>query len=448
MPRLLVALQGVMGGTGDAFAAKISADGSTLLWSTYLGGSGSDACDGYSLALDSTGRVFLAGITLSTDFPVTPGACQPTYGGGYTDGFFAVLAADGSHLDYATYFGGPNQDEFRGIAIHESGTFQVAYITGTGNAGFPTTPGAYSATSAGSSDAVLVCIAPNGGGASDLLYSTLIGGGVSDLGWAIAVDSQGHAHFTGTTWQLYGGARVPTTPNAFHVGATASRRTPYCYMHFYARIAPLGQGAADLRDATILENANGSNQTPSGIALGADGRVYVCSATGDSSYPTTANAYQPAYKGGGDAFLTVIDPNLSGGASLVYSTLLGGTGGEGAYGVGLANGRVYLAGESTESGGKKAVLFPTTADAFQRLSAGSWDAFVAILDLTRPVAQQLVYASLFGGSANETGRCLAVNALGSVLACGWTRSTDLPVTAGAFDQAYNGGNDGYLIRID
>lgn len=442
------ALLGAMGGTGDAFAAKISADGSTLLWSTYLGGSDGDACDGYSLALDSTGRVFLSGITLSTDFPVTPGACQPAPGGGYTDGFFAVLAADGSHLDYATYFGGPGQDEFRGIAIHESGTFQVAYITGTGNAGFPTTPGAYSATSAGSSDAVLVCIAPVGGGASDLLYSTLIGGGVSDLGWGIAVDGQGHAHCTGTTWQIFGGSRFPTTLNAFHGGAAASRRSPNCYMHFYARIAPLGQGAADLRYATILENANGNSLSPSGLALGADGRVYLCGSTADTGYPTTTNAYQQTHKGGSDAFLTVLDPNLSGTASLVYSTLLGGTGGEGAYGVGLANGRVYLAGESTESGGKKAVLFPTTADAFQRLNAGAWDAFAAVPDLTRPAAQQIVYSTLFGGSGNETGRCLAVSSIGSMLIGGWTRSADLPVTAGAFDGVYSGNNDGYLIRID
>ena len=121
--------------------AKLSSsDGSTLLYATYLGGSGSDA--GTGIAVDGKGDAFISGNTSSHDFPVTPGVAQRTYGGGDSDAFVAELNPAGSSLVYATYLGGSHSDTSGGIAV--DGTVAgAAYVVGTtASADFPVTPGA------------------------------------------------------------------------------------------------------------------------------------------------------------------------------------------------------------------------------------------------------------------------------------------------------------------
>src|SRR6185369_11404608 len=98
----------------DAFVTKLSADGSSLVFSTFLGGSGSEQPAGIQLDPDSNAYVF--GTTTSTDFPVKL-APQATYGGGIDDGFAAIVAADGSSLVSATYFGGDGEDQVQALAI-------------------------------------------------------------------------------------------------------------------------------------------------------------------------------------------------------------------------------------------------------------------------------------------------------------------------------------------
>lgn len=447
----LGATQGGPGGDHDAFAAKIDANGA-LVWSTYFGGSGSDACWGHGLAVDLTGRIYLAGQTNSLDFPVTLGACQATTGGG-EDGFLVRLT-DTGQLDYATYFGGIDFDGFRAVAVHRDPSLgDIAYLTGLAYAGFPTTPTAFSPSYPGGyQHAVLVCIVPNGLGATDLLYSSYLGGGNSDQGSAIAVDPYGRAHLAGPTTQKRGVARFPTTPNAFHTGATTSRKSSIIYTNYYACLDPFS-GGPQLVYSVILENSNDLGGGANGIAvdLRPNGHVHahVCGWTADRNYPVTTGAYQTTHRGSSDVFLTVLDPDLSGAASLVYSTLLGGTGNEGADDVAVANGLVYLGGMNRESGGKRPVLFPTTTDAMQPRNAGGEDAFVVILDRAASGSQQLVYSTLLGGSDGEHGWCIAANASGSILTGGWTFSADLLANRPAgFDSTYNGSYDGWLFRID
>jgi hypothetical protein len=444
---------GTLAGNHDAFAAKIDANGA-LVWTTLVGGSGMDACWGDGIALDRDGRIYVAGTTGSLDFPVTaPDAVQSTFAGVY-DGFLVRLDASGQ-LDYATYFGGATQDEFRAVAVHRDPVAgDVAYLTGFAYPGLPTTPTAFMPSSPGpQGNATVVCIAPRCPLGTDLLYSSYLGGGNSDRGIAVAVDASGRAHLTGQTTQKAGVARFPTTANAFHTGATTNRKTSIIYTSYYACLDPFAAGA-QLVYSVILQNANDLGGSANGVALDLrpDGHVHalVCGGTADRSYPTTADAYRTTHGGYSDVFLTVLDPDLSGPASLIYSTLLGGTGSEGADGVAIRNGLVHLAGSSQESGGKRPVLFPTTAGAIQPRNAGGQDAFVVILDRTASGAQQLVYSTLLGGSGGDQAYFVAVDAQGAICTGGMTSSANLlsgrPV---GFDATYGGGTyDGWLFRLD
>src|SRR5258708_4792716 len=202
-------LQPANGGSINAFAAKINAAGSALVYSTYLGGSGADY--GYGIAVDSAGNAYITGNTNSTNFP-TMNALQATYGGGYDDAFVAKISPNGSALLYSTYLGGSGRDEAGGIAVDGAGN---AYVTGfTYSANFPVTAGAFQTVCNGGSncyslyDAFVSKLNPVG---SALVYSTFLGGTNNDAGAGIAVDSAGNAYVTGGTHST----DFPTTPGAF-----------------------------------------------------------------------------------------------------------------------------------------------------------------------------------------------------------------------------------------
>jgi len=177
-----------------AFVTKLNPSGSALVYSTYLDNGG-----GSSIAVDSAGNAYVSGATDSTNFPITPGAFQTTYGGGSYDAFVSKLNPSGSALIYSTYIGGSGYDLGYGIAVDSVGN---AYVTGhTYATNFPTTPGALKTvcTSDGCvdyGDAFVTRLNPTG---SALFYSTYLGGGNFDSGYGIAVDSAGNAYVTGGT---------------------------------------------------------------------------------------------------------------------------------------------------------------------------------------------------------------------------------------------------------
>ena len=197
-------LQSTLDGTYDAFVAKIKPSGSALGYSTYLGGSGTDV--GYGIAVDSSGNAYVVGATESTNFP-TKNPLQATYGGS-GDVFVAKIKPSGSALVYSTYLGGSEDDVGMGIAVDSSGN---AYVTGnTNSSNFPTTAGAFQTSLAGpeATNAFLTALAPSG---SATVYSTYLGGSVSDFGYGIALDTLGNAYLTGWTFSN----NFPTTAGAF-----------------------------------------------------------------------------------------------------------------------------------------------------------------------------------------------------------------------------------------
>jgi hypothetical protein len=196
-------LQASLRGAGDAYVAKLSLDGRSLVWATYFGGSNGETSDG--VAVDPGGHVYMTGITFSTDL-ATSGAWRTVYGGGDGDAYAARLSPDGSRLLYATYLGGSGGDWGLDIAADLRGS---AYVTGfTFSPDFPLAAPIQAAcvphpgTGACSGDAFVTQLAPDGARA---VYSTYLGGGAPssvgafDGGFGIAVDPRGAAYVTGMT---------------------------------------------------------------------------------------------------------------------------------------------------------------------------------------------------------------------------------------------------------
>ena len=190
------------GGAFDAFVTKLNAEGSQLIYSTFLGGNGSDL--GSGIAFDVQGNVYIIGGTDSTNFPLK----NPIQGliGGNHDAYVSKLDASGSKLVYSTYLGGKGEEHGTAIALDGSAN---AYVTGyTGSNDFPLIK-AFSGIYGGNYDAFLSAVNAAG---SALVHSTYLGGSTHDEGWGIAVNAAGLAYITGFT-----GGDFPTL-NALQFG--------------------------------------------------------------------------------------------------------------------------------------------------------------------------------------------------------------------------------------
>ncbi len=344
---------GAQNRSADAFAAKINAAGSALIYSTFLGGSGEDV--GLAVATDAAGHAYVTGYTSSPDYPKSAGALQAAHGGG-NDAFVTKLEPLGTAALYSTLLGGGRQDYGRGIKVDGGGS---AYVTGsTDSFDFPTTPGAFRSSFAGGWDDPFVAkLNPSGTG---LAYSTYLGGSNNDRGSGIAIDGSGHAYIVGTTWSF----DFPVTPGAY--------QTVYGGGEYDAYVAKLAPDGSSLVYATYLGGVG--LDYGQGIALDAFGNAYVAGITYSPNFPVTAGAIQPVYSGGAppapaDAFVAKLNANGNG---LIYSSYLGGTGEDQAFGIAVDGaGIAYVAGSTGSAN------FPTTQGVLQPALAGGSDAFVA-----------------------------------------------------------------------
>jgi hypothetical protein len=317
------------------------------VYSTYLGGSHND--DGFGIAVDSSGSVYVTGYASSSDFPTTPGAFQ-TSPAGASDAFVTELNPSGSALVYSTYLGGTDIDDGFAIAADSSGQACVAGTTFSND--FPTTPGAFQVSLPGSGHAFVTMLNPSG---SALVYSTYLGGSTSEVGYGLAVDSSGNAYVTGWTESN----DFPTTPGAFQRSLAGS--ADICVTKLNPR------GSAPVYSTYIGGSSAGS--AGASIAVDASGNAYVTGNTGSTNLPTTAGAFQTSLAGTYNAFVVELNP---GGSALVYSTYLGGGAQDFGGSIGVDTlGNAYVAGLTTSAN------FPTTVGAFQRALAGSQNAFVA-----------------------------------------------------------------------
>ncbi len=406
----------------DYFVTKLNPTGSALVYSTYLGGTGDEASTGGGIAVDLLGNAYVTGGTTSADFPVTPGAFQPTKNGTITqaNAFVTKLNPAGNALVYSTYIGGGGSVA-HGIAVDLADN---ACVTGTtGSPAFPVTPGAFQSSHGGDLDAFVTELNPLGTG---LIYSTFLGGnGTENFNVSgIAVDTFGKIYVTGKTAIQAATNTFPTTPGAFQTTYGGGGTDV-----FAAKFDPLLIGAASLVYSTFL----GGNSLDNGLGIAVDptGNAYITGGSASPNYPTTAGAFDTTYGGTGDFFVTKLNPTGSG---LVYSTFLGGTGNEASNAIALDSANhAWVTGPSESSD------YPVTADAFQpaRASASEYDMVVTELSAD---GASLIYSTYLGGSLTDFGTGITVDSADSAYVTGWTQSRNFPTTAGAYQTTLSPGN--------
>jgi phosphatidylethanolamine-binding protein (PEBP) family uncharacterized protein len=424
-----------------------------LSYSTYLGGSNIDVANG--IAVDSTGSVFIVGETDSSDFP-TAHPLQLNAGGGsdFPDDAFVTKIDSQGTLVYSTYLGGKNREYGTGIAVDSFGN---AYVTGTTlSPDFPSTIGAFDPTCGTdgkcnevngrlTSDAFVTKLNPEG---SALVYSSFLGGAGNERGFAIAVDNNGNAYLTGQT----DFTDFPVTPSAFD---TTCGTDGLCNFNpttgtqpdaFMTKVSATG---SSLLYSTYL----GGDAEDIGLGIAADnaGNAYVTGLTYSSVGFPLLNPFQPVYSGAGDAFLTKIDTNASGVASLAYSTYLGGNAIDQGNGIAVdGTGKAYVVGFTKST----TVPFPTTAGVLQPSCALNpqggcdGDVFVSKFDPTLSGAASLLYSTLLGGKGADTGTGIALDTAGDAYVTGFTNSLDFPVLGGP-TTTYSGGNtDAFVSKLN
>ena len=408
------AFQTSLAGSSDVYVAKFSADGKSLVYSTYLGGTNLEFPG--AIAVDASGNAYVVGVTQSNNFPVTAGALQTVYGGGARTAFVTKLNPTGTALGYSTYLGGNNFDNGNSIAVDGAGD---AYVTGaTSSSNFPTTAGAFQTTLVGSSNAFVAKLNPAG---SALIYSTFLGGSGGDSGFGIAIDGAGNAYVAGRT----SSSNFPTTAGAFQ---TAFGTGPDDA--FVTKLNPMGT-------ALVYSTFIGTDDEAFAIAIDSSGNAYITGTVSSASLPTTAGAFQTTFGGGYDTIVVKLN---AAGSALVYSTYLGGSGLESGESIALDG-----AGDAFVAGFTNSTNFPVTPGAFQpTYGGGSSDVFLTKLNA---LGSSLIYSTYQGGSATDSGRGLAVDSAGNAYVTGDTASPNFPVTAGAFQTTFNGSGDGFVSKF-
>lgn len=396
-------IQGELGGDSDVFISKFSPDGSILLYSTFLGGSLDDA--GASIVVEN-GEAYVTGYTESSDFP-TASPWQASYAGGPSDGFISMLSSDGMRILYSTYLGGNFYDEGKEIAVEEGKVSVTGY---TYSLDFPTV-NPFQGTLAGDRDAFVSTLSPGG---SNLVYSTYLGGTWAEEGNGIAVES-GKLYLTGRTIS----DDFPTV-NPFQESLAGAKDA------FVTAISPAGSSLVYSTYLGGVDDDYGESITVE------TGKVYLAGATNSSDFPTV-NPFQGVSGGNTDAFVSVLSPD---GASLVYSTNLGGSGNDQAFAISCNDEWLSVAGFTASDD------FPTR-DPYQAGRAGGYDAFATVFSAA---GSGLVYSTYFGGSTTDYGDGMTVEA-GVLYLAGTTYSNDFP-NANAYQPANAGGADVFCCKLD
>lgn len=404
-----------LGGSYDAFVARFSTDGSSLLWATYVGGTLEDRA--FDLDLDDADRAIVVGHTYSSDFPATPGCLDRTLGG-TRDAFVFALSPAGNSIIWSTYLGGAGNERAHWVRIDSSDRPILA--GDTGSADFPVTPGAFDTSLGGYQDGYAVCLSASG---DALLYATYVGGLAYDSVNGVALNAAEQVLLTGITTST----DFPVSPSGYDTTPGGGDD---------AFILLLDFAGAGLLGGTFLGGA-GSDV---GFALGVDpaGRVHATGGTQSADFPSTPGAHDRTWNGSDDAWYACFDGTLS---SLAAATFLGGSGSEFAFSLAIdGSGSPILTGETYSA------AFPTTTDAFDRTHGGERDAFVTRLDPTRAT---LRWSSFLGGNDYDAGWDLEPLGPDRVILTGPTRSLDFPTTAGAYDRTYNGDQqDVWLAVLD
>jgi hypothetical protein len=415
-----------LSGSRDVFVTALEPDGASLAFSTLIGGFGND--EGRAVDVAADGTILVGGLTASTNFPTV----NANHGGSFhgaggivaSDGFVALLDADGQSLLMSAYVGGSHDEYVTSVAFGPDGPVFVGLTQSTDLA---VTNGAFDASyggGTGGGDGFVGRLDPSG---ATIDYLSYVGGAADDVFNAVMVEADGRITVAGwsasTDYPTSAGALQPVNAGfADAVVSTFDAGGSLIYSTFYG-------GVSD-------ENARW-------VARSGHGQLVFGGTTRSSDLPLSAGAPDSSLNAsifGGDGFVAQLDPS---GANLQFGTYFGGSEDDAVNRVlPLEGGMLAVLGQSSSTD------FAVTPDAMDSTLGGNLDTVLALYD---PVAGELVYASYVGGSAADRAWDLQVDGGGVVLA-GYTTSVDLPVTPGAWDEVFDGTStwitDGWVMRID
>jgi hypothetical protein len=397
----------------DVFLAKMDKNGGNLIHSTYFGGNGAD--QGHYIAMDSIGNVYIAGETSSSDFPTTPGVLMTTLGGEW-DGFVAKFNHNLTELLYCTLLGGNAGESVKGIIVDKMG---YAYVWGyTYSTDFPITTGAFDTTINGQQDGFLTKLNQNG---TEIIASTFIGGSDLDIIKKCVVDPLGSLYLAGETLSI----DFPTTPMAFNTLYNNGGD---------AFILKINEDLSSLEYATFL--GGGQVDQIFDIFLDKQNCVLVVGLTRSTDFPTTSNAYGKIHFGESDGFITKLSSN---GTSLLYSSMIGGSGVDNIYCITLDTMGNVIAGGDTDS-----TDFPVTEGAYSNSHNGDIDGFIVKIDTESPT---LIYSTLIGGQNWDSVSDMEIDLNDNIFITGFTNSYNFPTTAGVYGPTLQGYYDAFITKM-
>jgi hypothetical protein len=397
------------GGVQDLFVTKMSLAGSSLTYSTYIGGVGTEIAN--DIVVDGAGSVFITGSTDSINYPVVTPTIAAQVGG--TDAFLTKLTSAGNAIVYSTYWGSTGFEEGTGVAVDPANN---AYISGNTSApNFPTqTP--FQAALAGGTDAFMTKFSVAG---NSIVYSTYLGGAADDRAYDMTVADDAAVFVTGSTTS----ANFPIMTPGFQPALAGGRDA------FLTHFSLAGNA---LLYSTYL-GGSGDDEA-FGITIDAPMNAYLTGRTSSTNFPT-ATPFQSLYGGGlNDAYVAKISPS---GDAIVYSTYLGGSGDDQGQGIdidGFTNAFV--------TGSTRSANFPTLVP-IQGSLDGVSDAFVTKLNLA---GNAIIYSTYLGGSGADEGMGVGIDLVGSAYVAGFTESTDFP-TMTPFQSVFGAVRDAFVTKI-
>lgn len=388
-----------------------------LTYSTYFGGSDDEGI--FGIQRDLEGNLYIAGETSSVNFPIVDGA-QPTIAGGY-DGFIAKFNRDATQLVYSTYLGGSKDDHCFGLAVNALG---VAYVTGvTDSSDFPTRNAIQDALR-GKVNAFVAGLDRTG---SQLIFATYLGGSRYESPGNIVLDRESNIYVDGSTQS----PDFPVTTGAYQTVCDRGVFPGVCIGDAF--VVKMDARGSKLIYSTYLGGSG--YDTATDIAVDDKGIAYIGGQTASTDFPSL-HAYQPTLAGHANGFITKLSSN---GASLVYSTYLGGSEFDFVSGIALDFCRnIYVTG-STSS-----MNFPTVHPFQAKNNGGTSDGFVAKLNTS---GSDLIYSTYLGGSGWDYPFRIGIDLFGSASVIGFTTSTDFPVRNAIQPKFAGGFSDAFITKF-
>ncbi|GIL19594.1 MAG: hypothetical protein DWB56_15645 [Candidatus Jettenia sp.] len=404
-------------GSFDVFVSKVDGALTTLLASTFLGGSDGDRAD--FLVIDPNGNISVSGSTNSSNFPVIPGAFDTSFHGN-SDVFVSKLDGTLTNLLASTYLGGSGREVCDSLMIDQAGNVYVA--GSTSSLDFPITPEVFDTSFSGGGD---VFISKLNGTLTNLLASTYLGGSAlfSEELSSTAIDAAGNIYVTGAT----GSSDFPTTPGAFDTSYNGN---------FDVFVSRLNGELTTLLSSTFLGGFEADSA--SSLSINSEGNIYVTGLTSSFDFPVTSGAFDGSFNGGvNDVFVSKLDGTLT---ILLASTYLGGSDSDSSDSLVVdLQGNVYVTG-STAS-----LNFPTTLRAFDTSHNGFFDIFISKMDRT---LTNLLTSTYLGGSSGDGADAFVIDSNGNLYVAGSTGSSDFPITSGSFDTSFNGVADAFISKLN